>query len=60
MLWIVLTMIVIVAVAVAVVLYVTFPHRREQMPHAPWVGRAMRKAVDSMPTLDNQRTREHR
>lgn len=54
MLSIVLTMLVILVLAGTVVLYVAFPHRGEEMPHAPWVGDAMRKGVEMLPTLDNQ------
>jgi len=34
---------------------VAFPHRGEDMPHTPWVGDAMRRGVQMLPTLDNQR-----
>jgi hypothetical protein len=58
---IVLTMIVILAIAGVIVLYVAFPHRGEEVPHTPWVGDALRKGVNALPTLDNQREweREH-
>ncbi|HET6625485.1 MAG TPA: hypothetical protein VFG63_03775 [Nocardioidaceae bacterium] len=58
---IVLAMLVIMVLAGVVVLYVAFPHRGEEMPHTPWVGDAMRKGVNMLPTLDNQREddREH-
>jgi hypothetical protein len=55
---IVIAMLVIILLAGTVVLYVAFPHRGEEMPHAPWVGDAMRKGVERLPTLDNQRERE--
>jgi len=55
---IVIAMLVIILLAATVVLYVAFPHRGEEMPHAPWVGDAMRKGVERLPTLDNQRERE--
>jgi hypothetical protein len=55
---ILLAMLVIVLVAGLVVVYVAFPHRGEDVPHTPWVGEAMRKGVDKLPTLDNQRQRE--
>ena len=58
MLSIVLTMFVILAIAGVIVVYVAFPHRGEEVPHAPWVGEAMRTGVNSLPTLDNQRARE--
>jgi hypothetical protein len=46
-------MLVILALAGIVVLYVAFPHRGEEVPAAPWLGDALRKSVDSAPTLDN-------
>lgn len=52
---IVLSMLVILVLAGLVVLYVAFPHRGEDVPHTPWVGDALRKGVDRLPTLDNQR-----
>lgn len=48
-------MLVILALAGLVVLYVAYPHRGEDVPNAPWVGDAMRKGVEALPTLDNQR-----
>jgi len=58
MLSIVVAMLVIIILAGIVVLYVAFPHRGEDVPHTPWVGDAMRKGVEMLPTLDNQRERE--
>lgn len=52
---IVFAMLGILALAALVVLYVAFPHRGEDVPHTPWVGDALRKGVDRLPTLDNQR-----
>lgn len=52
-------MLVIMVLAAAVVLYVAYPHRGEEMPHAPWVGDAMQKGVNMLPTLDNQRENQH-
>lgn len=51
-------MLVILALAGLVVLYVAYPHRGEDVPNAPWVGDALRKGVDALPTLDNQREQE--
>lgn len=56
---ILLAMLVIMVLASVVVLYVAFPHRDQPMPHTPWVGNAMRKGVNKLPTLDNQRGRQH-
>ncbi len=49
-----LAMFAIVLLAALVVLYVAFPHRGQEVPNAPWVGDAMRKGVNLLPTLDNQ------
>ena len=54
MISIVVAMLVIMILAGIVVLYVAFPHRGEDVPHTPWVGDAMRKGVEMLPTLDNQ------
>ncbi len=56
---IVLAMLVIMVLAGVVVLYVAFPHRGEEMPHTPWVGDAMKRGVEKLPTLDNQRERQN-
>jgi hypothetical protein len=56
---IVLAMLLTMVVAGVVVLYVAFPHRGEDVPNAPWVGDALRKGVDRLPTLDNQRGGGH-
>ena len=52
--WILFAMLGIILLAGVVVLYVAFPHRGEEVPNAPWVGEAMRKGVNLLPTLDNQ------
>lgn len=54
MLVIALVMLVILVVAALVVTFAAFPHRGEEVPNAPWVGEAMRKGVNLLPTLDNQ------
>ena len=58
MIWIVVAMLLIVVLACVVVVYVAFPHRGEEVPNAPWVGEAMRKGVNALPTLDNQREQQ--
>ena len=58
MLTIVFAMLGIMVLAGGIVLYVAFPHRGEEVPRTPWVGEAMRKGVDLLPTLDNQRAKE--
>jgi hypothetical protein len=47
-----LAMFVILVVSGLVVVYVAYPHRGKEMPQAPWLGEAMDKATDALPTLD--------
>ena len=42
------------AAAAAVVIYVLYPFRDEEVPYAPWLGDAMRKGVDALPTIDHE------
>ena len=51
--FLVVAMLVILVLAGLVVLYVAFPHRGEDVPHVRWLGRLLRKGVDTAPTLDN-------
>ena len=44
-------MLAIVALAASVVLYVAFPNRGMQVPHAPWLGEVMQRTVDRFRTL---------
>lgn len=44
----------ILLLAGVVAVYVAYPHRDQEVPHAPWVGEAMKKGVEALPTLDNQ------
>ena len=32
--------------------FVAFPHRGEKIPAAPWLGEAMARAADAMPTIE--------
>ena len=59
MIFIVLAMLVIVAVACLVVVYVAYPHRGEEMPSAPWVGTALKRTVDAVPTIPAEGEDEH-
>ncbi len=52
MLLIGIAMLVILVVSGLVVAYVAYPHRGEEVPGAPWLGDAMNKATDALPTLD--------
>ena len=54
MAFILLAMLGILLLAGVVVVYVAYPHRGEDVPNAPWVGDALRKGVNLLPTLDNQ------
>ncbi len=58
MISILFAMLVIMLLAGVVVLYVAFPHRGEDVPRTPWLGAAMKRGVNALPTLDNQRTRQ--
>jgi hypothetical protein len=49
---IVIAMSVILVICVVVASYVAWPHRGADMPAVPWLGDAMNKAVDSLPTVD--------
>jgi hypothetical protein len=35
-----------------VVLYVAYPHRGEDVPGAPWLGRLMHRGARSLPTVE--------
>lgn len=52
MLAIVVALLFALLLAGAVLVYVAFPYRGEETPYYPQVGEAMRRGVDSLPTLD--------
>jgi len=52
MLFLVIAMLLSLVVAGLVVVYVAYPHRGEEVPHVPWLGEALAKAVDRAPVLD--------
>jgi hypothetical protein len=54
MVWVLLFLLVSLVLAGSVALYVAYPRRGERVPHAPWLGDAMKRGVESLPTLDNQ------
>jgi len=58
MLMIVIAMLVILLIAGLIVVYAAFPARGEKTPYAPWLGDAMEKAVDAMPTLETEQERD--
>ena len=47
-----------VLVAAGVVVYVAYPHRGEDLPVVPQLGTAMRRGVDSLPTLQDADSRQ--
>jgi hypothetical protein len=49
---IVVAMVVIVLLAGVVVVYVAYPHRGEDIPGAPWLGRLMHRGARSLPTVE--------
>ena len=51
MLAIVLMMLVILLLAGAVVVYVAYPHRGEDVPAAPWVGKALQRGAEALPRI---------
>lgn len=51
MLALVTMMVLILLVAGAVVGYVAYPHRGRDLPAAPWLGDALRRGVDRLPTV---------
>jgi hypothetical protein len=51
--FLVVAMLVILVLAGLVVLYVAFPHRGEDVPYVGWLGRLLRKGVETAPTIDN-------
>jgi outer membrane biosynthesis protein TonB len=53
---IVIAMVVIVLVAAVFIAYVAFPHRGEDLPGAPWLGRLMRRGAEALPTVDDELT----
>jgi hypothetical protein len=57
MLLLLIAMLMILAVAGVVVAYVAYPHRGEELPGAPRLGEALRRGVESMPTLETTQTR---
>jgi hypothetical protein len=53
---IVIAMVVIVLVAGVFIAYVAFPHRGEDLPGAPWLGRLMRRGAEALPTVEPEPT----
>ena len=51
---IVVVLLLALVLAAAVIVYAAYPYRGEQTPVAPGLGRAMRRGVEALPTLDRQ------
>ncbi len=55
---IVVVLLLALVLAAAVMIYAAYPYRGEDTPLTPLLGRAMRRGVDSLPTLDPQERSE--
>ena len=56
---IVVVLLLALVLAAAVMLYAAYPYRGEETPLTPKLGEAMRRGVESLPTLDiEQQDRE--
>ena len=55
MFWVFLTMLVIIVLALLVAAYVAFPRRGADLPALPWVGSALERGVEALPTLRDER-----
>lgn len=58
MIFIVIAMFVILLLAGLVAVYAAYPSRGQKTPYAPWLGDAMEKAADAMPTLEAEEQRD--
>jgi len=54
MIAIIVAMLITLFVAAFVVVYVAFPHRDQEVPGAAWLGDAMKRGVEAMPTLEEE------
>ena len=57
---IVVVLLLALALAAAIIVYVAYPYRGEQTPVHAAVGNAMRRSVQSLPTIDPQAVEEAR
>jgi len=55
---IVVLLLLALVLAAAVMLYAAYPYRGEDTPLTPLLGRAMRRGVDALPTIDPQASAE--
>jgi len=52
LLFMIVTMVLSLGLAAGIALYVAFPHRGEDVPRAAWLGRSLRRGVESLPTIE--------
>jgi hypothetical protein len=52
---IVVVLLLALGLAAVIMLYVAYPYRGEETPLTPLLGDAMRRGVESLPTLDPER-----
>lgn len=57
MVWLLLMLLVCFALAGCVAVYVGYTRRGEDVPHMPWLGDAIKRGIESLPTVDNELTR---
>ncbi len=48
------SMVLILALCGVIAVFVAFPHRGEELPGAPWLGKAMSRAADALPVLTEE------
>jgi hypothetical protein len=51
---IVVVLLLALALAAAIMFYVAYPYRGQETPLTPRLGEALRRGVDSVPTLDRE------
>jgi len=52
---VVLVLLLALALAALVIVYAAYPYRGEETPVSPRVGRALKRGVESMPTIEPSR-----
>lgn len=58
MLFSLLVLLVGLVVAGLTMLYVTYPRRGQAVPRVPWLGEAMQRRIEALPTLEPAETVE--
>lgn len=53
MTFIVVTMLVVLAIAGAALFFAAYPGRGEKVPGVPWLGDALERAADAVPTIED-------